>query len=512
MTVQREKLVLIGAAKVGKTSIARRLCDQNYFSPAYVPTGGLEMFCTTKTSLANGANPSDTIVEVWDGSGQLLVSDNSVFKALMKDATCVMIVYDVTDKDSLSCCDTWFTLLDKSPDVSVMLVGNKTDLEHDRKVPKSTAEKVAQSHRAMTGECSVGKSNGPIDTLVTRLLTEVGIQRKCRSQQALHDAPTSPSHSYGRRTADQTEVIQSPNSRSRNNGIAPNPRGYNQNAYAKEHTVPARQSSTPYRTAIEEYRGQTPVPSVKKYAPAASNASTMPIQGSYYAPPAGIESPPGGAYKQQQASASTTEAPIPGTLVPQHAGFHSPMSPNPDLEYSHNFVPSSRYRAPDQQQYQTVAAASQHPLRRSSQQAPATEAQRSQYSGHPDTRNMVVEASPYFPRSPSSTKLRGQVDGTPTERNAAFSINRGSPTNPTVEQGQASTTGTPIGLYSTNAYNIPAFRQYGAPPLFSRGQSPAPPMGIGTNMRRISIPMQQQHQQQPFRIDWKLPDPNQRHG
>ena len=62
----------------------------------------------------------------------------SLIKPYLLESECFIIVYDITDYESFQKCEFWKKeiLENCKKDVNVMLIGNKIDLEKERKVPK----------------------------------------------------------------------------------------------------------------------------------------------------------------------------------------------------------------------------------------------------------------------------------------------------------------------------------------------------------------------------------------
>lgn len=113
---------------------------------------------TTKaTMFANvkmEAGESTVDVSIWDTAGQ------EKFHALgpiyYRDAQGAVLAYDITDKDSFDKVKVWLKELHTvvGENIQVVIVGNKCDLERDRKVPKREAEEWAQANNARHFLCS----------------------------------------------------------------------------------------------------------------------------------------------------------------------------------------------------------------------------------------------------------------------------------------------------------------------------------------------------------------------
>jgi len=119
------KLVLLGEAAVGKSSLVLRFVN-NDFQPNKEPTIGAA-FLTQKCQL-----PSRTIkFEIWDTAGQERFA--SLAPMYYRNAQSALVVYDLTKPSSLVKARHWVAELQRqaSPGIVIALVGNKLDLCED---------------------------------------------------------------------------------------------------------------------------------------------------------------------------------------------------------------------------------------------------------------------------------------------------------------------------------------------------------------------------------------------
>ncbi|KAI5370691.1 Putative small GTP-binding protein [Septoria linicola] len=119
------KLVLLGEAAVGKSSLVLRFVN-NDFQPNKEPTIGAA-FLTQKCQL-----PNRTIkFEIWDTAGQERFA--SLAPMYYRNAQSALVVYDVTKPSSLVKAKHWVAELQRqaSPGIVIALVGNKLDLCED---------------------------------------------------------------------------------------------------------------------------------------------------------------------------------------------------------------------------------------------------------------------------------------------------------------------------------------------------------------------------------------------
>ncbi|KAI1278796.1 Ras-related protein Rab-21 [Halotydeus destructor] len=116
------KIVLLGEGCVGKTSLVLRYVE-NKFNEAHNST--LQASFVRKNLVINGVRIT---LNIWDTAGQ------ERFHALgpiyYRDSNGALLVYDVTDPDSLEKVKTWVKELRKmlGNTVCIAIVGNKLDL------------------------------------------------------------------------------------------------------------------------------------------------------------------------------------------------------------------------------------------------------------------------------------------------------------------------------------------------------------------------------------------------
>ncbi|TLS23368.1 uncharacterized protein PpBr36_06741 [Pyricularia pennisetigena] len=119
------KLVLLGEAAVGKSSLVLRFVN-NDFQENKEPTIGAA-FLTQKCNL-----PARTIkFEIWDTAGQERFA--SLAPMYYRNAQAALVVYDLTKPTSLIKAKHWVAELQRqaSPGIVIALVGNKLDLTSD---------------------------------------------------------------------------------------------------------------------------------------------------------------------------------------------------------------------------------------------------------------------------------------------------------------------------------------------------------------------------------------------
>lgn len=133
------KLITLGDTSVGKTSLILRFAD-NTFSSSHMPTIGIDSKAKVMTI---GSAPIK--VQLWDTAGQ--EKFRTISYSFYSRADGVLLVYDVTDRESLAHVAIWMSqILEKATkDVPVVLIGNKEDMAEGSDL--EGGEEVAQRYR-----------------------------------------------------------------------------------------------------------------------------------------------------------------------------------------------------------------------------------------------------------------------------------------------------------------------------------------------------------------------------
>ena len=135
------KIIVIGDSGVGKSCFTNK-STKNIFEPDYNATIGFEFF-TFNIKI------QDKIIklQIWDTCGQELF--RSLITNFYRNTSLAIIVYSVTSEESFQDIDMWLKELrtHANPDVKVVLIGNKIDLENERKISKEEGEKLAKTNK-----------------------------------------------------------------------------------------------------------------------------------------------------------------------------------------------------------------------------------------------------------------------------------------------------------------------------------------------------------------------------
>ena len=128
----RFKVIFVGDARVGKTTIISRIMD-NPFNDAYEPSIGVDFMSKIITFQNTKIN-----LQMWDPSGQ--EKYKGLIPSYVHNSSIVFLIYDVTSKSSFDNIPIWIDFIkDKEKNITLVLCGNKIDLEN-REVTKEVGE------------------------------------------------------------------------------------------------------------------------------------------------------------------------------------------------------------------------------------------------------------------------------------------------------------------------------------------------------------------------------------
>ena len=129
------KLIFIGDSSVGKSCLTAKAVKNN-FEEYYQATVGFE-FLTFNMKV----NDKVIKLQIWDTCGQEIYK--SLISNFYRNSSLAVLVYAIDNKESFNHTENWLNDLKSqaNPDVRIFLVGNKADLEEDRKVSKEEGEK-----------------------------------------------------------------------------------------------------------------------------------------------------------------------------------------------------------------------------------------------------------------------------------------------------------------------------------------------------------------------------------
>ncbi|CAL5228413.1 g11543 [Coccomyxa viridis] len=135
---QKAKFVLLGEGRVGKTSLVSRIIH-NTFNDSQQAT--VQAAFTSKTV---EVDKQQVEVAFWDTAGQERF--HSLAPLYYRDADAALLVYDITDKQTLQQVQNWVKELQAMVGaITLTILGNKSDMAKQQAVAEEEARGYAQS-------------------------------------------------------------------------------------------------------------------------------------------------------------------------------------------------------------------------------------------------------------------------------------------------------------------------------------------------------------------------------
>ena len=185
-SINNYKIVVIGDINVGKTSILSRF-RYGSFEPSYLPTLGIDFFSK------NLFYEDKTIrLILWDTAGQERF--RSLIPSYLKNADCIIIVYDITNKESFNSLNHWFKKAKENTIEGTIFVicGNKLDLKNKRVINNKDINDFIQKNNLIYVECSALNGEG-IKDLFNIIAKNLGESNFAKSEYITIDFNTNDS-------------------------------------------------------------------------------------------------------------------------------------------------------------------------------------------------------------------------------------------------------------------------------------------------------------------------------
>ncbi|XP_052600414.1 ras-related protein Rab-44 [Peromyscus californicus insignis] len=153
-------VIFLGDSNVGKTSFLH-LLHHDAFATGLTATVGVDF--RTKTLVVDN---KIFALQLWDTAGQERY--HSLTRQLLRKAEGVVLMYDVTSRESFTHVRYWLQCLqDAGADgVAMVLLGNKMDCEEERQVPTEAGRGLAQELGVSFGECSAALGHNILEPLM----------------------------------------------------------------------------------------------------------------------------------------------------------------------------------------------------------------------------------------------------------------------------------------------------------------------------------------------------------
>ena len=175
--IPKYKLIFLGDQGTGKSSILNRFVEDK-FDSNYQATIGLD-FQSKNIQIDN----QDIHLLLYDTAGQ--EKFRSLIPMYTREANIIILVYDITRKDSFLHIPSWINELTnvKIEDIIFVLVGNKIDLNNERNVSFEEGKKYAEDNNFIFEEVSAKTGANFPELFYNKLFEQINIKFKPGGQQ-----------------------------------------------------------------------------------------------------------------------------------------------------------------------------------------------------------------------------------------------------------------------------------------------------------------------------------------
>ena len=134
------KIIVLGDSGVGKSCLTIQ-ATKGVFDSIYAPTIGFEFLTFTVK-----VNDKNIKLQIWDTCGQEVY--RSLISSFYRNSSLAILVYSIENKESFSNLELWLNELKSQGniDMTIFLVGNKADLQEERKVSIDEGKKFSDEN------------------------------------------------------------------------------------------------------------------------------------------------------------------------------------------------------------------------------------------------------------------------------------------------------------------------------------------------------------------------------
>ena len=154
------KYIIIGDTGVGKSCLLLQFTDKR-FQPVHDLTIGVE-FGARMITIDN----RQIKLQIWDTAGQ--ESFRSITRSYYRGAAGALLVYDITRRETFNHLTSWLddARQHSNSNMTIMLIGNKSDLEHRRTVTYEEGQAFANEHGLVFMETSAKTASNVEDSFI----------------------------------------------------------------------------------------------------------------------------------------------------------------------------------------------------------------------------------------------------------------------------------------------------------------------------------------------------------
>lgn len=185
------KILLLGDCSVGKTCFLLRYVEDT-FTENHITTIGVDY----KTKVFQEEKSAQLIkLQIWDTAGQ--DKFRCITKNYFRGSNGILLIYDITNQNSFKNIRNWVSQIKESlaDEACIVLVGNKVDLDAERKVATGTGQNLANEFKMDFFEASA-KNNFNIESAFAALAQEMVKKYENNIERSKSEVKGKPSEGF----------------------------------------------------------------------------------------------------------------------------------------------------------------------------------------------------------------------------------------------------------------------------------------------------------------------------
>jgi len=196
------KIIMVGDSGVGKSALLKSFMGEE-FTKHYVSTIGVDF--EIKQVIMN---EKKVHLQIWDTAGQERF--RTITTSYYRSSDAILLVFDVTDVNSFKNIHAWLEDVRQyaRKDVDIMLIGNKVDLEKERKVEFKAAKDFADDNFIPYMETSA-KTNFNVNQAFNTVAL-AALQEKMAEKDRVEENTGKSGAGYNRVKTNKTAKLDEP--------------------------------------------------------------------------------------------------------------------------------------------------------------------------------------------------------------------------------------------------------------------------------------------------------------
>ena len=171
------KIILVGDSGVGKSAIIHSYLLNSFVKDSIAPTVGVKNQFKVVDVPGGGKNgkPAKIRLDIWDTAGE--AAQQAITQNFYQGSYAVIICYAIDMPSTFKSVSNYVERVEKlcSPSPIIVIVGNKCDLDNNRKVKKVDLDDKAEEHNVdLKFETSAMQEyKGTIDAMFTAVIDKI---------------------------------------------------------------------------------------------------------------------------------------------------------------------------------------------------------------------------------------------------------------------------------------------------------------------------------------------------